>query len=284
MFDAQRLLAGCSTLFVLAGCASSAGDPVAAVRSALPAEPLLLQVRHGGGLAGLRPVSVDVPDVSLYADGRLIAPGPQILIYPPPALPSVQVQQIGATRAQSLADRAVAAGVRPDTDFGDPRIPDATSTWITVIASGTESTVEIVAFREAADDDPDLTAAQQAARREVKALVQEIESLPGNSPPQAEPYRPDRVAVLARPHTPTGNSDAASPAPVKEWPGPALPGSEMPGENWTGCVLATGPQVERLRAAAQDASTRTAWRWQGQTWQLQIRPLLPDESQCADLT
>jgi hypothetical protein len=245
---------------------------------------VLLQVRSGGGLAGAGPTIAEVPAVSLYADGRLITPGPQILIYPPPALPSVQLQQLGAARAQALAGQAVAAGVRPDADFGDPRIPDATTTWITVNSSGTEATVAIPALREADADDPDLTAAQQAARQAVQALVRELEGLPtAEGLPEPEPYRPAEIAVLVRPYTP-GSPDPASPAPVRTWPGPALPGSEPPGENWTGCVIAAGSDVQRIRSAAENASTMTAWTSQGQAWQLRIRPLLPDESRCADLS
>ncbi|MCO8277468.1 hypothetical protein M1L60_43505 [Actinoplanes sp. TRM 88003] len=281
----NRLLATCSTLLMLTGCAVSGGEVSGAdASSEVAATPALLQVRRGGGLAGLEPPVAEMPAVSLYADGRLITPGPQILIYPPPALPSVQLQRIGVSRAQELAEQAVAAGVRPGADFGDPRIPDATTTWITVNDSGARASVAIVGLREAGDDDADLTAAQRAARRDVKALVRELEGLStAESLPGPEPYRAGTIAVLVRPHTP-GSPDPASPAPVKAWPGPPLPGSELPGENWTGCVIAGGSDVERIRSAAEDASTMTAWTSQGQTWQLRIRPLLPDESQCGDLS
>lgn len=284
MADLYRAMAGCSAMFVLAGCAASGGEPSGTDASATPVTPVLLQVRHGGGLAGTGPPIGEVPAVSLYADGRLITPGPQILIYPPPALPGVQLQRIEATRAQAFAKQAVAAGVRPDTDFGDPRIPDATTTWITVNTSGTESTVAIIALREAAADDPDLTAAQQAARREAKALVHELERSPADdSRPEPESYRPGRIAVLVRPHT-LGSPDPASSAPIQTWPGPALPGAEPPDESWTGCIIADDPEAQRIRSAAQDASTMTAWTWRGQAWKLRIRPLLPDEAQCADLS
>ncbi|GIF01189.1 hypothetical protein [Paractinoplanes rishiriensis] len=283
MLDMNRLLAGCSTLLMLAGCAASGDTDAGADSSAAASTPVLLQVRRGGGLAGTGPPIADVPAVTLYPDGRLVTPGPQILIYPPPALPSVQLQRIGAARAQDLAERAVAAGIRPDTDFGDPRIPDATTTWITVNNAGTPATVAIIGLQEA-DVDPDLTAAQQAAREEVKALVHELEGLPtAESLPRPVPYLPGTIAVLVRPHSP-GSPDPASPAPVKAWPGPALPGSEPPGETWTGCVIAEGSDVERIRSAAEDAGTMTPWTSQGQTWQLRIRPLLPNESQCADLS
>ncbi|MCM4083887.1 hypothetical protein [Paractinoplanes hotanensis] len=289
MIKMSHLLVCGSTALMLAGCATSGSDDSSADPTASPEMPVLLQVRSGGGIAGMGPPIGEVPAVSLYADGRLITPGPQILIYPPPALPSVQLQRIGADRAEALAGQAVAAGVRPDTDFGDPRTPDATTTWITVNSAGTEATVAITALREADADDPDLTAAQQAARQEVKALVRELEGLPtAESLPEPEPYQPGEIAVLVRPHTP-GSPDPASPAPVRAWPGPALPGSEPPGseppgENWTGCVIADGSDVERIRSAAEDASTMTAWTWQGQAWQVGIRPLLPDESRCADLS
>lgn len=288
MIRIHRHSAVCSTLVVLAGCSSTARESPAADPSDVPDKSVVVQVRHGGGLTGTGPAAGEIPAVSVYADGRVIEPGPQILIYPTPALPSIQIRHVGATRAQALAEQAAAAGVRPDTDFGDPKIADATTTWITVNTSGTPRTVAIAGLREAGTDDPDLTAAQQDARRQVKALVSDLEDLPADGPSQqAEPYRPETVAVLARPHTrasPAPVSPApAVPGPAREWPGPALPGSDLPGSTATGCVIATGTEVQQIRSAAADASTATAWTWQDRTWTVTIRPLLPGESECADL-
>ncbi|HET9140343.1 hypothetical protein, partial [Actinophytocola sp.] len=67
-----------------------------------------------------------------------------------------------------------------------------------------------------------------------------------------------------------------------EWPGPALPGESIGPE--TGCVVATGDQARAVMAAARDASAATPWRSGGKTWTVALRPLLPDETGCADLT
>ncbi len=66
------------------------------------------------------------------------------------------------------------------------------------------------------------------------------------------------------------------------WPGPPLPGEPIaPG---VGCVVATGDQAAAVVEAATAATALTPWSDGGSTWSVTFRPLLPDETGCADLT
>ena len=50
-----------------------------------------------------------------------------------------------------------------------------------------------------------------------------------------------------------------------------------------GCVVATGEQASAVLAAARPANAATPWVSGGTRWSVAFRPLLPDESGCADL-
>ena len=68
------------------------------------------------------------------------------------------------------------------------------------------------------------------------------------------------------------------------WPGPALPGKPSGGLPDTTCVTATGDQAQALLTAAGSANAATPWVTGDGRWSITFRPLLPDESGCADLT
>jgi hypothetical protein len=51
-----------------------------------------------------------------------------------------------------------------------------------------------------------------------------------------------------------------------------------------GCVVVTGDEARAVATAAQRANARTPWTTpDGARWSLTFRPLLPDETGCADL-
>jgi hypothetical protein len=50
-----------------------------------------------------------------------------------------------------------------------------------------------------------------------------------------------------------------------------------------GCVVATGDQARAVLAAAGTADATTPWVTPDGRWSVLLRPLLPDETSCADL-
>jgi hypothetical protein len=73
-----------------------------------------------------------------------------------------------------------------------------------------------------------------------------------------------------------------SPEPVA-WPGPPLPGERLGRLPDVTCVVATGKQASAVITAAGNANVLTPWTSGDATWSVTFRPLLPDESGCADL-
>ncbi|MFY1670536.1 hypothetical protein ACN27G_11305 [Plantactinospora sp. WMMB334] len=259
------------------GPGGSGGDP-------LPADPdrVVLRVEHVGGFVAPAARLVRVPVVTVYADGRVITEGPQIEIYPPPALPNLQQQEIPVEAVDGLLERAMAAGVGSAADLGRPNVADLPSTRFTVSTAGGTEVLEVYAL---AEEGTGLTEAQRAARAELRDLLGALTDLSGTLGAEevgdARPYQPAAVAGVAMPWRPDESGVAAPPEIT--WPGPALPGQPPSAGFDVGCVEVRGADATELLALASKANALTPWKSGEQRWNVSLRPLLPDESGCADL-
>jgi hypothetical protein len=293
-FRGRWTAAAAATLFLLGACAQpgavpgtgSSAPPGSADASAapgIPADGLVLRVRREGGFVTPDMLAGRIPEVSLYGDGRLITVGPQIAIYPGPAMPNLQVQQLDPATVDALIDKATVAGVRSGADFGRPNVADAPSTRVDVVAGSGTQTVIVEALGEARSDDPQLSQAQRDARTKLAAFVTELADLPtAAGAPQPQAYRAETLAALARPYVKPADGLPSQP-PAVAWPGPALPGEGLSSGIELGCVTAAGADRDKVLAAATDANANTPWTSGGKTYLVTFRPLLPDEPSCATL-
>ena len=300
-----------AALLLLAGCAPQTPDgaasppPSASSNSPpgaeVPAEGLVVQVAHTGGFVTPEMLASRLPLVSVYADGRVITRGPQIEIYPPPALPDVHVRHVDEDAVPVLVDHALRAGVGESADLGSPPVADAPSTRFTVVTRDETFVREVYALGVepppgSPGDDPldrgpvsGLTGEQLAARAELEELVRTLADpasvLPADAVGEPEPYVPEAVAGVvtawtAPKHDPQPERE---PRPVR-WPGPELPGEPLNERLGLSCVAATGEQAEAVLAAARSAGLVTPWvSDDGRRWSIALRPLLPHEHGCADL-
>ncbi|MCF6505944.1 hypothetical protein E9549_00745 [Blastococcus sp. MG754426] len=275
---------------LLTACADTGGGA-----GGSPAEPsspagddatVVLQVSEVGGFTTPAMLAARVPSATLYADGRLITDGPVIAIWPAPALPNLQVHRLGDGGVRDLVDRAIAAGVTETGDLGTPPVADVTSTRFTVRTGGETVTREVYALGMGAGPrgelDPGITEEQAAARARLselaEALRDPVAALGADRVSGPEPYQPEAVAAVVSPYVEVDPPQAELP-----WPGPALPGEPIaPG---TTCVTATGEQAQAVLRAAAEGNAATPWVGEdGSRWSVVLRPLLPHESGCADLT
>ncbi len=308
------LLAVLAAGVLLSACggASSPGAPPAPsgeastsddVASAEPVNPgLVVRVERTGGFTTPVELASRLPVVSVHADGRAVEPGPQALIYPPPALPNLLVRQVDPSRLPELVALAVDAGVGggPPPDLGQPPIADATTTRFTVVTDTGRHELDAYALVEASigpgqpgpgeisppQPDLGLTEAQEAARARLLGLMASLQDLTATLGADAvsdvAPYEADAVAALTSPYDPQNSPEAARPA--VGWPGPALPGEPIGGVTEAGCVTATGTQADAVLEAASPATAITPWVSGEQEWTVALRPLMPDEQVCGDLT
>jgi hypothetical protein len=285
---AVRAAAAASLLLIIAACAradASGGGRAEDNRDAGGYRPdaLVLRVEYTGGFVTPSMLATRLPVVSVYADGRVITEGPQVLSYPPPALPNVQQQLIDKTDVDALVERAQAAGIGgPTVDYGEPAIADAANTRFTLITDEGTDVVEVYALTEDPGVSQGLTAAQVQARAKLRELVTALTDLAKTLGPDAvgpsEPYTPAALAAVSSPYAPDPSMPAQDPV---AWPGPALPGQSIGPD--IGCVTATGLEAEKALSAAEPATAITPWTSGGKRWMLGLRPLLPDESDCRDL-
>jgi hypothetical protein len=268
----------------LAACGQGGrtAGPVPSTPSSEPAaaEGLVLRAELVGGFVSPSVLAGRLPLVSVYADGRVLSEGPVAAIYPGPALPNIQEQRIDRDAVQDLVDRAVAAGVTETSDLGTPPVADAPSTRLTLVTAAHTYVREVAALRETPSDGGGLSPDQQAARSRLGEFLTTLQDPQEGADPGT--YAPAAVAAIAGPWV---DPQDGVPQPELPWPGPALPGEPTGGLPDVTCVTATGEQVRPLLTAAASANAATPWvTADGTRWSVAFRPLLPDESGCADLS
>jgi hypothetical protein len=281
--------AAAASLFLLVACAQDGGDTASPADAPAPRDPdtVALRIDHTGGFLTPGDSIARLPIVTIYGDGRAIFQGPVPAIYPGPALPNVQVINISAADVDKLVARAADAGVGTAEDLGQPPIADAPSTRFTVDTEGGPVTTEVYALSESGTDtDSGLSADQVAARTKLRELLTAVSDLPGTLGLKAgseQPYKPAALAAIATPYVAPDRATVGQEQPEVAWPGPALPGTPAGKGLETGCVTVSGADTAKVLAAADKANAATPWTSGGRKWTVNLRPLLPDETGCADL-
>jgi hypothetical protein len=215
------------------------------------------------------------PTVVLYADGRLIMQGPVDDIYPGAALPNLQVTQLTPHGLDQVLQWAADAGLQgPDVFLGQP-IPDAGVTLFEVVRPEGPHTTSVA----------DLTSDDQAigALRKFQDIMTSIRQwLPNDVVGDDQPYQWNALQILAAPADPAQQPDPQL-VTIVDWPLGALAtlGTDVGGDNR--CAVVTGTDLATLRPLLATANELTLWRSGGQTYSLQLHPLLPDDQGCPAL-
>jgi hypothetical protein len=280
--------AALASLFLLVGCAqdSGAGTLPDTAPAGRDADTVALRVELTGGFTTPGDSVARLPIVTVYGDGRAILQGPQPAIYPGPALPNLQMIKISSTDVDKLVERAPSAGVGTTQDLGRPQVADAPSTRFVVDTGRGPATTEVYALTEGVDSGAGLTAEQVATRGRLRDLVAAVSDLHGTlgiKPGSEQQYQPEALAAVASPYVAPDPATVGKEQPAVAWPGPALPGTPVGEGLDTGCVAVTGADTAKVLAAASKANAATPWTSGGREWTVILRPLLPDEDDCADL-
>ncbi len=287
----------CLTVLLLASCspgAAGAPSPSASLSpspspSATPSLPrganeLVLRYETAGGFVPHEFLLSSYPTISIYGDGTAITEGPQIAIYPGPALPNLIATKIGEAGLQRLLGLAADAGLLgPDAHYDAIGIADAGTATFTVVAAGTRHTISAYALNESEDRGLDRAVAAERAR--LRAFVTRLADLRGSlgrDQVGAEgPFHFSAVRLFVQ----AGILGEGPAQPGIDWPlatplasfgEPAQPG----GGDDLRCGVVSGRDLETLRPLLMKASQATPWRSGGRVYSLRIRVLLPDESGC----
>ena len=248
------------------------------------ADKLVLRVEYQGGFVPYGFTLSNMPAWSLFGDGTLITQGPQIEIYPQPALPSLVRTPITEDGVQAILQAAKDAGLMDgDANYGDQCIADAATTVFTTNANGSRSIVSAYALdmgEPAGTCGSTQDAKARAALAKFQAKLGDLTSwLPRGSVGQETPFDPTEMRVYVLQY----QRDPQLPQEAIDWPLDAplsAFGASLADDAQTRCGVVAGDEFERVYAAAQSANQLTPWMSDGEKYGLILRPLLPDEHGC----
>jgi hypothetical protein len=263
------------------------GSPIATgIAHPAGATDLVLRLRYVGGFAPPAAHMLDIPVISVHGDGTVIVPGPQIMIYPGPALPNLQQATITPAGMQILLEDARDAGLLgPDAHYDLGGIMDASSAEFTVNADGRIHTVSAYALMEGGDTPQGTDPAVAEARAKLasfQAQLGNLEALLGSELGAWSPYQADAVQLLVNSGAPD-DGQGLSQQPVA-WPlstplagfGTSLP-ALIQGQR---CGVVSGSDLDLLMPLLERANTLTPWTDDGASFGIAVRPLLPGEEGC----
>ncbi|MEV1329383.1 hypothetical protein AB0J20_07380 [Micromonospora costi] len=208
------------------------------------AAALVLRLTEWPGMVGPGGTAAISPSFSLLGDGRLIS-----RTGPPGGWPQMREDRVPPDGVRRLLRDATAV---PDRPAGNA--PDAPVVRLVVVSTDGRR--------------------ERTLPRTDAAVERLRATLAGYADGPAVPFRPEAVAMVATP------GDAAEPA--RPWPLPTLAGEPLSGlAAGSTCLVLRDADLDTVRAAATAGAGR--WRSDGRVWQVAPRPLLPDETGCADL-
>jgi hypothetical protein len=257
-------------------------------------DELILRIDSGGGFVPAEFLLTDLPDLSLLGDGRLVVLGPQIEIYPGPALPNLQVRQLTEDGVQALLGAARDAGLfGPDAHYDNACITDVPTTTFTLVAEGKTHVISAYAlgFGGVEEDETCVPNPADAAARRKLAKFQELAFGPDTWMPEGsvgteQEFAFDELRLFVEPAALDAVGDEGIEPTVVDWPldTPLADFSEPTPDAPAGerCGTVSGADLATLMPDLREANQLTLWDSDGQTYRLFLRPLLPDESGCPE--
>lgn len=270
------LIPGLAVLALTAGACGGGGRAAGGIDHPKGAEDLLVRIEHAGGLMIANGQLTQLPIVSLFGDGLYVVGGPQIEIYPGPALPNLLSRKVKESGIQAILAAADEAGLtKGSRKLRNPTVADAGSTVFTVNVRGKRYVVEAEALGLGGGEDP----AFRTDLEEFRDLLTDLTRwLPSNAVSAETPYGSAGLRIVVEPYQ---SPDEGGPQQPKAWP-LDQPLSEFGAARNLGirCGAVRGDDLRKVLALAREANQLTPWRSGGKEYLLRFRPLLPDESGC----
>jgi hypothetical protein len=266
----------------------SASPSVAGIVYPTGSSDLVLRLRNVGGFVAPVAHFLETPVISVYGDGTVIVPGPQIAIYPGPALPNLQRATISPAGMQILLAAARDAGLLgPDAHYDLVGIADAGTAEFTLNAEGRIHKISAYALMEGGNGplgsgaDPAVTAAR-AKLATFQGQLGNFQALLGSELGSWSQYQADAVQLIVSRGAPDDGQGLVQ-QPLA-WPltthlggfGATLP-ELMEGQR---CGVVSGADLDLLMPLLQKANSLTPWL-DANLFGVAVRPLLPDETGCA---
>ena len=214
------------------------------------------------------------PTVALYGDGRLITQGPQVELYPGPALPNLQVTHFSQHAVDQALAWAAEAGLHGEDRFLGPMLLDAGALVFTVVsADGTHHT----SVSDLSVNDP----AINALRQFQDVMTGLAQWLPEDVAGAAASYQWDRLRAISFPSDPASMPDPNM-VHVVDWPLDRLDSYPVAITAVLAyrCFELSGDDLATVRPIFESANELTLYRSADVTYQFYLHPLLPDDQAC----
>ncbi|MEW6058695.1 MAG: hypothetical protein AB1551_00880 [Actinomycetota bacterium] len=266
-------------------CGRSGGDGGGGPAIEHPTGPndLVLRVETGGGFVAPAWALKQIPQLSLYGGGRLITQGPQIEIYPGPALPNLVAETVSEGGVQAILEAAQKAGLMgPDAHYECAGIFDAPTTTFTLFAAGEKHVVSAYALGmdQGTCEGSDVEARSKLAV--FQANLSDLSNwLPQGSVGEPSSFEASELRLYVQPYA--GPSDQGLRQQPIDWPLSEPLASFGRSEATFAdmrCGVVRGSDLALLLPEAERANELTPWRSEGKKHSLVFRPLLPDEHTC----
>ncbi|HKH26583.1 MAG TPA: hypothetical protein VKB11_05530, partial [Acidimicrobiia bacterium] len=212
----RRIALLVAAALVLAACGYSSSGGSVSSRPPVGTDEVVVRVVTSGGFAAESRQPAQLPQLSVFGDGRLIVYGPTTLQFPGPALPNLQEVRVTGAGLRRIVDEARAAGLLddPPPDYGEPGVTDQATTTVTVRAGSTTRQVEVYAlgFKGRVSG---VTPEHSENRRRLQQFIQ-LAGDPGALDEEVvrdseRRYEPAALAVLVRPSDSTEGDTRAWP-------------------------------------------------------------------------
>jgi hypothetical protein len=268
------LVAGCSAGPSATPTPSAAPSPTAAPPDSNVA---VVRIDQTGGMLPSWITLEQYPAVAVYADGRVITPGPMVELYPGPALPNLIVTRVTQAGLAQILDLAAGAGLRgADRMLGEPLLDSGTTNFTVVTAQGRH----VSQVWQLSDPG----AESEALRQFQDALLGLRTWLAAEVVGEDEPFEWDRLRFISSPADP-GQAPDPQLATIVDWPLEQLEplagmGIAVDEQGGYRCALVEGQDLDTLRPALATANELTFWRSGDRTYALRLHPLLPDDEPC----
>jgi len=291
---------------VLGSCARLGSPPSTTPPSAtLPiphpaGEALVFRIASGGGFVPADFIFSNLPGFTLVGDGRVIVTGPQVEIYPAPALPALNVRRLNDAGMQLVLREILDSGqFAADAAWlgANSFVADAPDTVFTLHADGREVEVRVYALGildpEQGGDWPQISSEEREAHRDLHRLSDRLMSLDAWLPaaawadPSWQPFTGDTIRLLVR--SVDGESPNPDGLPFQElaWPSaddPEAFGEPVAWDEGSRCGVASGSEAAAWYAALAQANQLTRWTRGSHRYTVAVRPLLPDEAEACPST
>ena len=287
MTKTARLTVPLTLVALLLGACGGPGPPGKQIEHPI-GDAVVLRVSYSGGFVGPGFDLLNHPTFSLLGDGRVIVPGAQVLLFPGPALPAMNVRRLTESGIQAVLAELEATGLfAEDLDLRGAAncVADASDVIFALHADQRDVTVTVygLGILDGAGSCPGVSADELAMHVTLNRLTARLSDLDSWLPAGSwadgwQDYRPDAMRLIVRNADADEPDGSGIPSSLVPWPAgsdPATFGEET--DFGLRCGVVGGTDADEWYDLLGAANQLTRFTRDEHRYAVSIRFLLPDE-------